>query len=188
MNLDKIGMKLAYLLRHCRQPVYVSTDGGWASVDVVLEALRTKWPHMDRPTLDAVVAADRKGRFSYDPTGTLIRANQGHSIPGVVVEMTRPEPPEFLYHGTADRFVPSILRQGLRPMSRQFVHLSGDYATAVMVGSRHGRAVVLLIRAADFVRDGHELLLSANGVWQAKAVPPEYLSVCAGDAGNEMQA
>ena len=62
-------------------------------------------------------------------------------------------------------------------MSRQFVHISTDYDTAVMVGKRHGTPVVFVMRVADFVADGHELYRSSNGVWQAKAVPPEYLSV-----------
>ena len=91
--------------------------------------------------------------------------------------MTRPEPPEFLYHGTATRFVDDILKEGLKPMSRQWVHISPDYATALKVGARHGTPVVLIFRAADNVKDGHELYLSANGVCQAKAVPPEYLSI-----------
>ena len=106
-----------------------------------------------------------------------IRANQGHSIPGVVIEMEAPEPPEFLYHGTATRFLDTIMKDGLKPMTRQFVHISPDYATAVKVGSRHGKPVVLKVRAKDFVADGNELYRSSNGVWQAKAVLPEYLTV-----------
>ena len=97
--------------------------------------------------------------------------------PGVRVEMTKSVPPEHLYHGTATRFLPAILKEGLKPMTRQFVHISPDYDTAVKVGKRHGKPVVLVIRAADFVADGHELFLSANGVWQAKEVPKEYFTV-----------
>ena len=69
------------------------------------------------------------------------------------------------------------MKDGLKPMSRQFVHISPDYATAVKVGSRHGKPVVLKVRAKDFVADGNELYRSSNGVWQAKEVPPEYLTV-----------
>ena len=91
--------------------------------------------------------------------------------------MEAPEPPEFLYHGTATRFLDTIMKDGLKPMTRQFVHISPDYETAVKVGGRHGKPVVLKIRAKDFVDDGNELYRSSNGVWQAKAVPPEYLTV-----------
>lgn len=177
MNLMKISVKLSYMLRHSKDPLYIDLDGGWASVDTILEALRRRFPEVNREILDRIVAEDRKTRYSYSADGTKIRANQGHSIPNVTVEMTSPVPPEYLYHGTATRFLPSILKEGLKPMSRQFVHISPDYQTAVIVGKRHGSPVVLRIRAADFVADGHELFLSANGVWQAKAVPPEYFTV-----------
>lgn len=177
MNLEKVSVQLSYLLRHSRDPLCITLDGGWASVDVILDVLRRRFPAVNRETLDEIVASDRKGRYSYDPSGTRIRANQGHSIPDVRVEMTSPAPPELLYHGTAARFLPSILKEGLKPMTRQFVHISSGYDTAVTVGRRHGTPVVLVIRAADFVADGHELFLSANGVWQARAVPPEYFTV-----------
>lgn len=177
MNLEKISVQLSYMLRHSKDPLYISPDGGWARVETVLEVLGQRHPGVDRGILDQIVAADRKGRYSYDPTGTKIRANQGQSIPDVRVEMTAPTPPEYLYHGTADRFLPAILEEGLKPMTRQFVHLSAAYDTAVAVGKRHGKPVVLTVRAADFAADGHGLFLSANGVWQAKAVPPEYFSV-----------
>ena len=177
MNLEKISVQLSYLLRHSKEPIYITLDGGWASVETILEVLRQRYPQVNRQILDEIVAADQKGRYSYDETGTKIRANQGHSIPGVRVEMTKSVPPEHLYHGTATRFLPAILKEGLKPMTRQFVHISPDYDTAVKVGKRHGKPVVLVIRAADFVADGHELFLSANGVWQAKEVPKEYFTV-----------
>ena len=128
---------------------------------------------------DVVLAVNGDVRlYSFDSTGTKIRANQGHSIPGVVIEMEAPEPPEFLYHGTATRFLDTIMKDGLKPMTRQFVHISPDYETAVKVGSRHGKPVVLKIRAKDFVDDGNELYRSSNGVWQARCVPPVYFTIC----------
>ena len=87
------------------------------------------------------------------------------------------EPPELLYHGTATRFLDSIMREGLKPMNRQFVHISPDIETAIKTGKRHGKPVVLIINAKQFVSDGNELYLSANGVWQAKAVPTKYFEV-----------
>ena len=35
-------------------------------------------------------------------------------------------------------------------LTRQFVHISPDNETAVKVGSRHGKPVILKIRARDF--------------------------------------
>ncbi|MBQ9165974.1 MAG: RNA 2'-phosphotransferase [Oscillospiraceae bacterium] len=172
---ERASKQLAFLLRHSR--AFIDLNGGWADVEVILRELGQKYPGIDRSDLEDIVANDQKGRYSFDRTGRRIRANQGHSVPGVVIEMERPEPPEFLYHGTATRFLNAILREGLRPMSRQLVHISPDMETAVSVGRRHGMPVILKFRARDFVRDGHVLMRSANGVWQAEFVPPDYLSV-----------
>lgn len=172
MNHEKAGKRLAYILRHCTESLYIDLEGGWAPVRDILRRLS-----LTRGDLDTIVATDNKGRYSFDRTGTKIRANQGHSIPGVVIDMERPEPPEVLYHGTATRFLDDIMRDGLTPMRRQYVHISSDFETAVKVGKRHGKPVVLVIRAKEFVSDGHDLMLSANGVWQASAVPARYFDI-----------
>jgi len=177
MNLTKISVKLSFLLRHCKEPVYIDLNGGWVSVDTIIDVLRKRFPDVDRDVIEEIVRTDSKTRYSFDPTGTKIRANQGHSIPGVLIDMAQPEPPEFLYHGTAKRFLESILEKGLIPRSRNYVHISSDIETATTVGKRHGDPVILVIRARDFVADGNELYISDNGVWQAKAVPPEYFTV-----------
>jgi len=172
MSLVRASKRLSFYLRHCREPLYIDLNGGWASVDTMLQLL-----HLTQQQLEEIVATDAKGRYSFDAAGTRIRANQGHSIAGVELHMESPEPPEYLYHGTATRFLDAILREGLRPMNRQWVHISPDYETAVIVGRRHGQPVILQIRARAFVEDGHELFRSDNGVWQAKAVPADYFTV-----------
>ena len=160
MNLSRVSKTMSWMLRHCQEPRYIDLKGGWASATDILAALKKKYPDVTINTIEQIVAKDEKGRYSFDSTGTKIRANQGHSIPGVVIEMEAPEPPE------------------LKPMTRQFVHISPDYETAVKVGSRHGKPVVLKIRAKDFVDDGNELYRSSNGVWQARCVPPVYFTIC----------
>ena len=165
------------MLRHSRDPMYVTMDGGWADVDTILEVLKETYSDINRDYLEQIVAIDKKGRYSFDAEGRRIRANQGHSIPGVNVDMLQVEPPEFLYHGTAARFLSSIMQEGLKPMSRQFVHISSDRETAVTVGKRHGNPVVLRVRAGDMAKDGYLFYRSFNGVWQTKEIPPEYLSV-----------
>ena len=177
MELTKISKKLSYMLRHSTEPLYIDLNGGWADVNRIIKALKERFPQVSRVIMDEIVANDEKGRYSYNADRTKIRANQGHSIPGVIIEMEQPEPPEYLYHGTATRFLDSIMRNGLIPMSRQYVYISPDFETAVKVGKRHGKPVVLVIDAQRFVADGNELYLSANGVWQAKQVPPEYFTI-----------
>ena len=177
MELTKISKKLSYMLRHSAEPLYIDLNGGWADVNIITKALKERFPQVSRAIMDEIVANDEKGRYSFNADRTKIRANQGHSIPGVIIEMEQPEPPEYLYHGTATRFLDSIMRNGLIPMSRQYVHISPDFETAVKVGKRHGKPVIFVIDAKRFVADGNELYLSANGVWQAKQVPSEYFTI-----------
>ena len=167
-----VSRKLAFLLRHSQDPLYISLDGGWAKVSEITKAL-----NISRAQLDEIVTTDEKGRYMYDEHKQRIRACQGHSIPGVLVEMEQPEPPEYLFHGTATRFLNTIMKEGLRPMSRQWVHLSKDYETAVNVGSRHGAPIVLRVNAQQLVADGYQLYRSLNGVWQIKDVPAQYLEI-----------
>lgn len=162
--------RLARLLRH--DPTGVTMDAaGWVPVPEVLAHLR-----MTRAELDEVVADNTKSRFAYDPTGTLIRASQGHSIP-VDLGLRPAVPPEVLYHGTVAAVLTAIRAEGLRPMRRTHVHLSADVETATRVGARHGKPVVLRVAAARMAADGLDFFLSANGVWLAAHVPPKYLDL-----------
>lgn len=177
MNLTNISKKLSFLLRHSKDPLYIDLNGGWADVDTIIDVLKQRFSETNLQILEEIVAADEKGRYSFNESHDKIRANQGHSIPGVIIEMEQPSPPELLYHGTAERFHSSIMDEGLKPGTRQFVHISSDYETAVKVGSRHGKPVVLIINAKKFTDDGNELYISPNGVWQARYVPPKYFTV-----------
>lgn len=167
---SRASKKLSYLLRHSQDPLYISLEGGWAKVAAILDTLQ-----ISQTQLEQIVAEDEKMRYSFNHSGTMIRANQGHSIPGVHIEFASPEPPEFLYHGTATRFLESIMKDGLKPMTRQWVHISPTYETAMKVGSRHGKPIVLRVKAKEFVAAGNKLFLSDNGVWLAMAVPSSYL-------------
>ena len=177
MNLTKVSKKLSYLLRHSTEPLYIDLDNGWADTKQIVNILKTNYPEVNISVLEQIVAEDEKGRYSFNEDHTKIRANQGHSIPGVHIDMDQPEPPELLYHGTTTRFLPTILEEGIKPMSRQYVHISPDLETAIQIGKRHGKPVVLVIRAKDFINNGHPLYRSSNGVWLAKYVPCEYFTV-----------
>jgi putative RNA 2'-phosphotransferase len=80
-----------------------------------------------------------------------------------------------LYHGTATRFLDSILSVGLQSRSRQYVHLSPDEQTALRVGQRHGKPIILRIDAKAMHAEGHTFFFSANGVWLTAHIPPKYL-------------
>lgn len=166
---------LALVLRHDPAAVGIALDdGGWVEVDRLLEALARSGRPISRAELDQVVAGNDKRRFAYSEDGRRIRASQGHSVP-VELGLAPCEPPAVLYHGTVGRTLPAVLREGLKPMSRQDVHLSADVETAVRVGSRRGRPVVLEVDAAGASAAGQVFRLSANGVWLTGAVPPAFL-------------
>ena len=81
LNLEKVSVRLAWLLRHCREPLYVSEDGGWAEVEVILEALRKQYPEVNREILERIVAVDKKQRYAFDETGRRIRGSDSASLP-----------------------------------------------------------------------------------------------------------
>lgn len=174
-QLTRISRFLSLILRHDPGAAGITLDEhGWADVDELISKVSKTMP-LDMETLEEIVRTDGKQRYSFNADKTLIRANQGHSIP-VDVELPQADPPEILYHGTAERFTASIEREGLRPMSRLYVHLSKDAETAEKVGSRHGKPVIYEVRAGEMKRRGSQFWLSVNGVWLTKAVPPEFLN------------
>ncbi|WP_019633942.1 RNA 2'-phosphotransferase [Actinomadura atramentaria] len=176
-----ISRFLARHLRHRPAAIGLVLDpAGWADVDALLAAAARHGTPFTRAELDAVVAADAKGRYAFDAAGRRVRANQGHSVP-VELDLPVVAPPPVLFHGTVERFLPAILRDGLLPMGRHAVHLSPDRETAERVGARRGRPVVLApvvlaVDAAGAAAAGHAFGVSANGVWLVAAVPPRFLA------------
>jgi putative RNA 2'-phosphotransferase len=174
-KLNDTSKFIALVLRHKPEEIGISLDEhGWANVDELIAGIAKTQP-LDMAMLEEIVSSDDKQRYSFNEDKTLIRANQGHSIP-VDVELEKKIPPEILYHGTGEKYVESIERQGLIPKSRLYVHLSADYETAVKVGSRHGKPVVYTVAAEKMQNDGYVFYQSVNGVWLTKNVPAEYLS------------
>lgn len=174
VNISKF---LSLILRHKPEVIGLELDsGGWANVDELLtkcqQARRGK--NITREDLAKVVETNNKSRFAFSSDGKRIRASQGHSI-SVDLGYEPIEPPRYLWHGTASRFLGSIFEKGLLKMNRQHVHLSADQETALVVGQRHGKPVVFRVRALDMYNDGYSFFLSANGVWLTDWVPVKYL-------------
>lgn len=173
MDVKKISKQLAYVLRHRPDSIGITLGpDGWVPIDTLLDAMRAHGKGISRATLDAVVADNDKQRFAID--GDRIRASQGHSVQ-VDLGLTPIAPPARLYHGTARRYLDSIMASGVHRGSRHHVHLSGDPGTARNVGSRHGSPVILVVDAAAMAADGHTFYRSANGVWLTDEIPAPYL-------------
>ena len=174
MSLINTSRFISLILRHKPSEIGIELDEhGWANVAELIEGINKKQP-FDMAQLEEIVASDDKQRYSFNEDKTLIRANQGHSIP-VDVELKESLPPDILYHGTGEKYVSSINDMGLIPKSRLYVHLSKDMETAVNVGKRHGKPVIYVVDSKKMAADGYKFYLSVNNVSLTNKVPVEYL-------------
>jgi RNA:NAD 2''-phosphotransferase len=175
-RMVKVSKYLSKHLRHAPERIGLTLEeGGWVSVDALLAACAANRMSVSRAELDEVVARNDKKRFSFDETGTRIRANQGHSVE-VDLGLVPVAPPDVLYHGTGHQTADVVWAEGLKKMNRHHVHLSKDVETARRVGARHGRPVIFAVAAKAMSEAGHAFYVSDNGVWLVDEVPPQFLS------------
>jgi putative RNA 2'-phosphotransferase len=161
----RISKFMSLVLRHEPEKANLTLEpGGWVLIDDLLAGCANAGFRFTRDELETVVESCEKQRFAIDETDTKIRANQGHSTE-VDLQLEPAEPSAELFHGTAERNLAAVLRDGLFKMARHHVHLSPDTTTATKVGSRHGKPVILVVDAAKMKADGHIFYCSANGVW-----------------------
>ena len=166
---------LSLVLRHEPERVGLKLgEAGWVGVDELLLAVNRNGVALTLEDLKHIVATSDKKRFAFSEDYRSIRASQGHSVE-VDLQYLPQVPPEILYHGTATRFLDGIRKDGLQRMARHDVHLSAETKVTVQVGSRHGKPVLLTIRAGDMHRAGFEFRCSANGVWLVDHVPPQFI-------------
>lgn len=174
-QLKQISKLLSLVLRHEPQHIGLTLDEqGWASVPELLEKINRKGIKLDFATLQIVVDTNGKKRFAFNPDKTRIRANQGHSI-DIALDLPAQIPPATLFHGTAVSFIPAIRENGLQKMNRQHVHLTHNKETAIKVGSRHGKPVVLIVNALLMHEKQYAFFLSENGVWLTDHVPAQFI-------------
>lgn len=179
VRLVKISKYLSKHLRHEPERLGLTLGpGGWVAVDDLLAACNRAGVTLGRAALDEIVERNSKRRFAFDPTGTLIRAQQGHSVE-VDLQLEPETPPPTLYHGTPVDNVESILRDGLLKGSRHHVHLSPDVETARVVGARRGKPAILEVDASALHGGGGLFFRSGNGVWLVEHVPPDCLQILA---------
>lgn len=173
-TLIGLSKRMSYVLRHAPESVGLTLDEhGWVDLDALVVALNTSEHQVTAAQVATVVETSDKQRFAL--TDGRVRANQGHSVP---VDLALPPrtPPAVLLHGTVSRFLPAILAEGLRPGSRQHVHLSERAEVANQVGARRGSPIVLSVDAAGMTAAGHLFYRSVNGVWLTESVPPTFIT------------
>lgn len=168
---------ISLVLRHQPERAGLTLDAhGWARIDDLLRGAGAAGRPLSYELLLEVVRTCPKQRFALSEDGTRVRANQGHSVE-VSLDLPPSSPPAQLFHGTATRFLDSILRTGLDRRARQHVHLTEDLSVARAVGQRYGRVVLLEIDARRMHEDGNAFFRAENGVWLTEAVAVEYLRV-----------
>lgn len=173
----RISKFLSFVLRH--QPEFIGLEldsNGWADVNELLNKMNSNGFQVTNEMLDHIVATNNKKRFAFDESKLKIRASQGHSIE-VELGLKETTPPAFLYHGTSEKSVESILASGIEKRDRQHVHLSGDTVTAKSVGGRRGKPKIFIVAAAQMKEDGFVFYLSENNVWLIDNVPARYLKL-----------
>lgn len=158
--------QLAYILRHSS----MVDNFGWISIDVLC-----KQYGYTIVELETIVANDNKGRFLFSDDKMAVRALYGHSIK-IELNLSPATPPAVLYHGTAKKNIDLIYAEGIRPMSRNKVHLSSTIETAKLVGQRHGTPIVLEINTYAMATDGHSLYQLNNDIWQTDYIPTKYIT------------
>jgi putative RNA 2'-phosphotransferase len=177
MDYKRLSKTISRALRHAPEDFGLELDAeGWTPVAALLAALRPRrreWRELNEVDLETMIAQADKKR--YEIRDGKIRAYYGHSIPDKI-ERPPAEPPPVLYHGTSPEKAQIILRDGLKSMSRQHVHLSSDQQTAQKVGLRHSpKPVILEINAADAHRAGVAFYVGNEDVWLSEAIPPAFI-------------
>ncbi len=174
MDHKKISKFLSLVLRHDPAHIGISlSEQGWTDCAGLIEASNRKGVPLDMVLLEEIVRNNDKQRFALSEDKSHIRANQGHSV-DVDLNLESRTPPRHLFHGTVAKFIDSIRENGLNKGERHHVHLSPDIDTAVRVGQRRGKPVVLLINALEMHEAGHTFHRSENGVWLVDRVPARF--------------
>lgn len=179
MDYNRLGRTVAFALRHKPWIFELELDEeGWVDVDLLVHALREErkaFRDLSVDDLHTMVAVADKQR--YEIKDGRIRAMYGHSSKNSI-KKTPAEPPAVLLHGTNAGVLDVIMKKGLKPMSRQFVHMSLDHETAVKVAKRRSEAIIVLeIQAKRAHDDGIVFYQGNEHVWLADAVPARYIKV-----------
>ena len=171
----RLSRQIAHALRHTPERYTLTLDAeGWVALaDLAAALTRAGWRDLSEEELRALVAAPGKQR--YEIAGDRIRALYGHSTADRIAKAAA-VPPDRLYHGTTPEALPAIRRAGLKPMRRQYVHLSPDAASAEEVARRRTDDPVILTVLAKEAHAAGVLFHRGNeSVWLADAIAPQYL-------------
>lgn len=174
-RLTRLSRLVALVLRHRPDEVGVSLDsGGFAPLDTLAQGLAAQPGWETISTGDLVALADADPR-RYEVRDDRIRARYGHTI-AVEEPGDAGLPPEWLYQGMAPADAVALAEEGLRPVGRQYVHLSTTPQAAAEVGRRHAPdAIVVVVLARRAAAAGIEFRRASPALFLTGPVPSEFL-------------
>jgi len=167
----RVSRYMSYLLRH--NPEDLKMDRyGFVSLDELLQKIRKRF-QVDKTFIVEIV--EKSDRRRYEIVDSKIRALYGHTIP-VLQELEEDKVVKLLYHGTTVDSASKILKEGLKPMKRKWVHLSPTIEIAIHVGSRRtSKPVVLEIDAETARKNGARFYRAIGTVYLCNYIQPEYI-------------
>ncbi len=179
MNLVELSKEISYALRHAPWEYELELDElGFVPIAQLLHALNESNGYdrkIVQADLEEIIATSEKKR--HEIVGDKIRALYGHTVPQVIKKEAG-NPPAILYHGTSHKTLPQILQDGLKPMQRQYVHLSVDVETANRVGKRRDpEPIILKINTVAAQKVGILFFVGNDKVWLCKEMPKDCLSI-----------
>lgn len=179
-SFEDLSKFISYVLRHKPESIGLLLDvEGWANIDSLIRGAESVGTSLSYEIINNIVSSSAKKRFEISGDGNCIRAVQGHSSESVKRNYPELQPPVFLYHGTATRFLDSILEHGLIPGARHHVHLTQSESLACNVGRRYGKSVILRVGSQDMYLNGFKFFKAENDVWLTSLVPPQYIHTLA---------
>ncbi len=171
-KIVSVSKYMSYLLRHNPKGLDISKNG-FVLIDDLLEKLREKYPNIDKKSLEKVI---KHGKKRFQIKNDKIRALYGHSIP-VNISFEDEIDVDFLYHGTSERTAEKILKEGLKPQSRNKVHLSPSKNEAIQVGKRHiSNPVILKIDVGKAIENNVNFFKATDNVYLSDTIPAKYIS------------
>jgi len=179
VNKTKLSKTISYILRHNPESfnLKLAADAS-VNTEELIKALKNKFGDVTKADLIKLVKNDPKGRFSFLDNKKRIRANYGHSIEGVSPDYEAHKPPEFLYHGTTPKVKDKIKVAGLKPMGRNFVHLSVGIKEAEKVAQRRtNQPIIFKIKALKAFKEGQTFYKTAEDIYLTNKVSSKYLSL-----------
>ena len=176
MNLVDLSKEISYALRHAPWKYELELDEqGFVPIAQLLHTLNESNSYereITQADLEQIIKQSDKKR--HEIVGDKIRALYGHTLPQIIKKEPG-IPPTILYHGTTHKALPQILQSGLKPMQRQYVHLSVDIETATSVGKRRdSNPIILKINADAAQKAGIQFFIGNEKVWLCKEMPKEF--------------